>query len=293
MPENTAEFFAARWQEAIRESSRQKYRLQEKDPVVRWNKRAADFAERTGQRQSCDQRDDTIAWLKKTGALSAAMEVLDIGSGPGNWAVPMAAECSRLVALEPAGAMLEILGNRVREGQIENITWHQSTWQDVDLDSLGWRGRFDLVFASMTPGVDSPEMLCKMMNACKPETGCCFMAAFAGRSWRQWYGDVWRKLFAEEMIGHGTDIIYPFNLIYALGYRPELRFEHWSRPISWSRDKAMEDFTTFFEDFTPMTDSVRAVIAEHIDARLQEGLFQDNRDGCRGMMVWSLGRKAV
>lgn len=291
MFENAPQFYSTCWQEATKNSPRKKRRLQEKDPIDRWNRMAAGFAERTDERQNCDQRDDTILWLKKTGALSTTTEVLDIGSGPGNWAVPMAAECNQVVALEPAGAMLKILGNRAKEAKVENIATHQSTWQDVDLDSLGWRGRFDLVFASMTPGVDGPEMLYKMMAACKPETGFCYMAAFAGRSWRQWYGEVWRKLFDEELVGHGTDIIHPFNLVYALGYRPELRFDYWSLPISWTRDKAIEDFTTYFEDFTPMTDTVRAMIAEHVDARLQDGLFQDNRDGCRGMMIWSMGRK--
>ncbi|NLX18369.1 MAG: hypothetical protein GXY53_03680, partial [Desulfobulbus sp.] len=49
MPENTADFFAACWQEATRHSPWRKRRLQGRDPVARWNKMAADFAERTSE----------------------------------------------------------------------------------------------------------------------------------------------------------------------------------------------------------------------------------------------------
>jgi hypothetical protein len=119
-----------------------------------------------------------------------------------------------------AAAMLEILHSRAKMANAANITCQQSTWQDVDLDGLGWRGRFDLVFASMTPGVDGPEMLNNMVAACKPGTGFCYLSAFAGRSWQEWYGALWRKLFDEELTGHVNDIIHPFNLLYAQGFRP-------------------------------------------------------------------------
>jgi 2-polyprenyl-3-methyl-5-hydroxy-6-metoxy-1,4-benzoquinol methylase len=291
MMDTSKEFYEARWRQALSESPMRKRRLQDVDPIRRWNKRAGDFAERTSDRQNGDKRTQTINWLKETGALSAGATVLDIGAGPGNWAMPLARECSRVVALEPASAMIDILNSRTGDAGIGNITVHQSTWQAIDLDALGWRGRFDLVFASMTPGVDGPEMLYKMMAACKPGRGFCYLSAFAGRSWGEWYGDLWRRLFDEELAGHVNDIIHPFNLVYALGYRPQMHFDHWSREIAWSKEKAVRDFTTQLENYTPITDSVRAVIADHVDIRSKDGLFNDNRDGCRGMMLWSMGQK--
>lgn len=290
MTDNTLQFWEDRWLETVMNSPMRRRRRQGNDPMQRWNKMAGDFAERTSEKDTGDKRQKTLAWLCETGALRAGAKILDIGAGPGNWALPLARHGATVTALEPAGAMIKILEDRARTAEITGIEIRQATWQEIDLDALGWRGGFDLVFASMTPGVDGPEMLQKMITASK---GYCYLSAFAGRHWQEWYGGLWRNLFNEELSGHVNDIIHPFNLVYAMGYRPELRFETWERQISWPRDKAMEDFATHLESYTEITAEVHAAIAAHVDEHSTDGLFCDTRSGCRGMMVWDIRQRVV
>lgn len=290
MTDNTQQFWEDRWREAVKNSPMRRRRLQGNDPMQRWNKMAGDFAERTSEKESGDKRQKILDWLCETGALRAGAKILDIGAGPGNWALPLARQGAMVTALEPAGAMIKILEDRARDAEIAGIEMHQATWQEIDLDGLGWRGAFDLVFASMTPGVDGPEMLEKMIAASR---GFCYLAAFAGKHWQAWYGGLWRKLFNEELSGHVNDIIHPFNLVYAMGYRPELRFESWERQISWPHDKAMEDFTTHMESYTEITAEVYRTIAAHVDEHSRDGLFCDTRSGCRGMMLWDVRQRQI
>lgn len=292
MIDNTLQFHEKRWKQAVSDSPMRRRRLNG-DPMRRWNRMAGDFAERTSSKENDDKRKRILNWLNEVEALRPGAAVLDIGAGPGNWALPFAQSGARVTALEPAEAMIEILEERARSIEIDTITIHQGTWQSIDLDALNWRGSFDLVFASMTPGVDGPEMLGKMMAACKPDTGFCYLAAFAGRNWQHWYGELWRKLLGEELTGHVNDIIYPFNVIYAMGYRPELRFDSWDHQISWPREKAIKDFITHLESYLEITEEVVSIIESHVDARCRDGIFEDTRSGCRGMMLWSTGQRSV
>ncbi len=288
MTDDNQQFWEDRWRAAVENSPMRRRRRNGGDTMQRWNKMAPDFAERTSDKDNDDKRQKTIAWLRDTGALKENTKILDIGAGPGNWALPLAATAGQVTALEPAAGMADILRSRMEAAKMINITIHRATWQEIDLDREGWRGTFDLVFASMTPGVDGPEMLGKMVAASR---GFCYLSAFAGRHWQEWYGELWRKLFDEEMSGHVNDIIHPFNLVYAMGYRPELRFDSWDREISWPRAKAIEDFTTHLEAYTELTDEVREAITAHVDQRCRNGLFSETRSGCRGMMVWDMRKR--
>ncbi len=270
---------------ALANSPLRRRRKQGGEAMQRWNKMADDFAERTGDRGNAEKRQKTLLWLEQSGALFPGAKVIDIGAGPGNWAIPLAKAGAEVTAVEPAEGMVRILRERMDQAEV-NCVVEQLTWQQADLDALGWRGGFDLVFASMTPGVDSPAMLYKMLDACRNAGGFCYLSAFAGRSWQEWYRELWLLLFNEQLDGQVNDIIYPFNLAYALGFRPELRFDRWDRQVSWTREKAIADFTTHLEGFAEMTDTVRTAIANHVDQRLKDGLFTETRSGCRGMMLW-------
>ncbi|MFN2354825.1 MAG: class I SAM-dependent methyltransferase [Desulfopila sp.] len=280
-------YWEERWHTALADSPMHRRSKKGGDAMQRWNKMAGDFAERTGDKENVEKREKTLLWLRQSGALFPGAKIIDIGAGPGNCAISLAKAGADVTALEPAEGMVQILSRRMNEEGV-NVSIRQATWQEIDLDAEGWRGAFDLVFASMTPGVDGPAMLHKMMAATKVSGGFCYLSAFAGRNWQEWYGDLWRTLFAEELNGHINDIIYPFNLVYAMGYRPELRFDSWDRHIAWTRDKAIADFTTYIESYTELTDDVQSAIAAHVDGRCRDGIFQDTRSGCRGMMVWNM-----
>jgi len=292
MIDNTPQYHETRWRQVVADSPLNRRRRTDRDSMRRWDKMAGDFAERTSDKENENKRSHTLTWLQELGALKPGISILDIGAGPGNWALPFADYGANVTALEPSPAMIEILKARAAIMEISNIVVHRATWQDIDIDELGWRGAFDLVFASMTPGIDGPETLDKMMAACKPETGFCYLSAFAGRHWQHWYGELWQKLLDEELTGHLNDIIYPFNLVYSKGYRPDLRFDSWNREIDWPREKAINDFITHFESYIEITDEVRNTIAANVDQSSSDGRFMDTRSGCRGMMVWSLGFRA-
>jgi SAM-dependent methyltransferase len=286
--EEKTRFWEEYWQLVIEKSPLHKRRNGSANPMRRWNRMAADFAERTADARSGRKRLKTIAWLTEQGALTPGSRVLDIGAGPGNWTVLLAQTAAHVTALEPAEAMADLLQQRIEQDGITNVSVDQRTWQAVSLDEEGWTGGFDLVFASMTPGIDGPASLRKMIAASR---GHCYLSAFSGRGWQQWYGDLWRNVFNEAPDGHPGDIIHPFNMVYAMGYRPNVQFNFWQRESTLSREKAMEDFLTHLEAYTELTDDIRSTVAGFVDAHCRDGVFSQQRNACQGMMVWNVNEK--
>jgi SAM-dependent methyltransferase len=276
-------FWEDRWHSFIDASPLRKRRNPDGGCIKRWNKMAAAFSERTSDEQTAAKRLEIIQWLKDLGALKPGARVLDIGAGPGNWALLLARTAAHVTALEPAVAMVEILQTKIETEGISNITVDRRTWQEVELAENQWEAAFDLVFASMTPGIDGPANLRKMIAASR---SYCYLSAFSGSGWQQWYGDLWQAVFNESLQGRPNDIIHPFNLVYAMGHRPSLRFNSWRRETDLTRDKAIEECCTQLEPYTDLTDEIKAKVAAFVDERCQNGTFTLRRNGCQGMMVW-------
>lgn len=280
----TPEFWEKEWQDIIdRSPIRRRAADSDKVKLKRWNKMAEDFAERTGGRQKDAERRDVIWRLQQQNLLWPGAKVLDIGAGPGSWACILAETAGHVTALEPADGMSDILERRIDTEGIQNISIDRRTWQAVNLDKDEWNNAFDLVFASMTPGIDGPENLRKMMKASR---GGCYYSTFSGSGWREQYAELWQTLFNESIGEQPNDIIYPFNLVYAMGFKPNLAFSYWTRDDEWGVDEAIDKFCLFFESYIELTDDVKMVIREHVKNRCVDGKYRQTRTMCRGMMIW-------
>lgn len=283
-------FWESAWQKAA-DRSRSETPAQDREPgrgpgqVARWDRMAKDFARRTGRKRASRRRDETIARLVEKGILTPRSRVLDIGAGPGSWALPMARRCARVTALEPSAGMVEILNEKIRAEGADNIFVDQRTWQAADLGQSGWEGAFDLVFASMTPGVDGPAALRKMIAASR---GWCYLSAFSGPGMHRQYAPLWEKFFGRPMPETPNDIIFPFNLLYAMGFRPDLTFSWWDREINWNRDETVRHFTAFFESRMAITPEAAAMIADYVDTRCPDGEYRPEKPVCRGAMIWDV-----
>ena len=279
-------FWESEWQTVI-DGSKTASPAKKRDPgqMKRWNKMAKDFAVRTDKQKATQRRDETIQLLVEKKILTPTTRVLDIGAGPGSWTLPMAGLCAHVTALEPARAMTDIIGARMEAENVSNITIDPHTWQEVDLKESRFEGAFDLVFASMTPGIDGPGTLKKMIGASR---GFCYMSGFSGPGMHQQFAPLWEKLLGAPMPPQTHDIIYPFNLLYAMGFRPDISFSWWDREINWDREHTIRHFVNFFEPHVEITAEARNLIADYVDTRCPDGEYRPEKPVCRGAMIWSV-----
>jgi len=226
-------FWETAWQRARGDSLFRKRRSL-KETVDFWNKRSGSFKNNTTGEKGQQRAKRVLSWLEGQGVTLDGISVLDIGAGPGAFSLAFARRGCEVVALEPAEAMVTFLREEIARENFNNIRVVQKTWEDVDLDEEKWEGRFDLVFASMSPGINNRETLEKALRCAGKY---CYISTFAGKRDNDTLAELWPLLFGEEMPPWPGDIIYMLNLLYVKGL--ELTFRVWEE--KWSEEATGEE----------------------------------------------------
>ncbi|MBF0229390.1 MAG: class I SAM-dependent methyltransferase [Desulfamplus sp.] len=273
------------------------------DPIKRWDRMAGGFAKRSGSPEALKRKEKILSMLKEAGALKESAKILDIGAGPGNWTIPMAEAGAVVTALEPSGEMINELKRRIEKNRLDQkkmssqidlsnqIDIVQKTWQEVNIETAFkdglFKDKFDLVFASMTPGISNPETLLKAMKAAK-SGGFCYLSSFSGGGWRNAYKQIWKELFDEDIESHGGDFIYPFNYIYALGYRPLVEFNIWEHERAESIQDSLETILFFVHGSSDIKSEKKAKLIKYIESKAEDGIFKYKHQICQGVMLWQV-----
>ncbi|MDT3700786.1 MAG: class I SAM-dependent methyltransferase [Thermincola sp.] len=278
------DFWARAWQQASRHKRKGSWQKSnyEKSAAI-WNTRADSFARNTAREKNQARIQAVFEFLDFCGVNIEGMTVLDIGCGPGNYTIPLAKRAAHVWALDPAAKMLDILKARAGEGGLTNVTYLNQPWEEVDLVRKGWMGKFDLVFASMTPGVNDKETMEKMMNASR---GCCYVSKFAGQRRNNLQEKLWQTMFQETWADSSTDIIYPFNLIYSLGYFPSLRFISSKWINEDSVEETIQKLTDWLAGYTDITPQILETIRKCVLEESADGVVKEEVEANIGMMIW-------
>ncbi len=263
-------------------------RLVPGEDLESWSRRAAAFARQSESAASRRRRQAQLDWLAERGALQPRFRVLDIGAGPGTFALLLAGRVREVVALEPASGMADILEQRTKSRRLSNLRVVRRTWQEIEPEEEGWASAFDLVFASMTPGVSGPRALENMLQASRR---FCYLSSWSGSRWGRWgraREELWPRLFGGQAGGYPNDILYPFGLLYALGFRPELRFHWLDIELAMPSGQAEEELSGFFQRYAPASPRLRRQIASYVGEYSRGGRFRQKSRQCQGSMLWAM-----
>ena len=196
-------------------------------------------------------------------ALSPDMKVLDIGSGPGILALPMAKRVREVTVVEPSPAMRRLLQAHMEEEGVTNIRILPGLWEDIPEEELE---EYDLVIASYS--LNMPDFLEAALKMNRHSKGEVWLYWFAGEtSWEQ------DKRILRERLGDPTpvsvhrkiDVFY--NLLYNAGIYCDITMLHGT-----SFDRIYESFEQALEDQrtrNELTEKDLPVLAEYLKERLE------------------------
>ena len=101
------EFWKQSWRRAKECSPvNRRFRFAAEDEIAEWNQRAEAYARKSKGEASQSQRESILEWLTSAGAIEKDFTALDIGAGPGSFAVPLASRLREIWVLEPAREMI-------------------------------------------------------------------------------------------------------------------------------------------------------------------------------------------
>lgn len=131
-------------------------------------------------------------------AIPGGSRVLDIGAGPGTFAVPLAIQGCAVTVVEPSTVMREALAERIVRENITNITIIPKRWEDVKPEDLG--EPYDVVIASYSlTMMDIAEAVARMQECC---TGTVHLFWFlTPPTWAKVNKDLWPLIHGGEFPG--------------------------------------------------------------------------------------------
>lgn len=256
-----------------------------------WNRMARDFGiKRSNRVEEEDKRkvhrEHIIELLEKRGALRPGVRVLDVGCGTGTWALAFAKRGAEVVGLDFSNAMAKRMREETPPELRDKITVLEADWRRIDLEEAKLAKAFDLVFANMTPAVSGPEMFLKLMEASRE---WCFFAGWAGRRNEPLLEGLWLHITGREKKQSASDIIIPFNLVYAMGFSPCLELHD----IGWEREEAVEDAEVFFSHLLTKAlgrpeEEIRPDIRDYLLGQTRDAKVTRSTTGRTGFMIWRI-----
>ena len=218
-----------------------------------WDRKANSFASRNADSPYTSSFLDHLP-------LAPGLTVLDVGSGPGTLAIPMAGLVRSVTAVDYSAGMLDVLTRQAKEKNIGNIRTVQGSWED-DWQQLGIGGH-DIAIASRSLAVDNLSLALQKLNdharqyvfisdriAPTPFDPAAFAAI--GREFQS-----------------GPDYIYTVNILYSMGIHPCIDVLKLDRDsVFTDREEALQAYGWMLKDLSVREeDALRCYLESRIIA---------------------------
>ena len=186
-------------------------------------------------------------------AVPDGSRVLDIGAGPGTFAVPLAARGCSVTVVEPSPVMRDALAERIARENIGGITVIPKRWEDVTAGDLG--EPYDVVIASYSLTMMDIGEAVERMHACCRGTVHLFWF-LTTPAWAKVNKDLWPLLHGGEFPGEPT-ADWLWQVLVEMGIYANLAVESKSPASNFATfDEAAAEFIQRLNCTTPAHEEI-------------------------------------
>ncbi len=227
----TDEFWIKEWEKITKEDSSN----------VHKGFSGAEFWDKAALSYNTDNREissrgmkKSIDIFKKNDCFFPGIKILEIGCGTGLFAMALAEQGARVTAIDFSSGMLKRFKNDMPANLEKKIELMHMDWKDTDINKMGWKNKFDLVIAFMSPAVSKPDALFKMMDA---SNNACAIKGWAAKRNHPLLDGLWEKIMGNTLDDKPQSLIIKFNLLFSMGFFPELSCDK----ISWEQNISIKE----------------------------------------------------
>ena len=244
----------------------------EEDAGTLGDKYAKQCNESLMQSQSKERAERQISKME----LNPEYAVLDIGSGPGRLAIPIAKRVKSVTAIDPSRAMLGYLQENMEKGDVKSITCINKRWEDIEL-GVDIEPHDVVIASGSLVMLDIQEALAKIDAATKRYV---YLFSSAGKCMDE---ELWKVTYGENP---SADYIYIYNIlhdmeIYANVEISDSEFEQ--------RYKSLDEAVNKWKEMYDMPLEKEVILR----AYLSKMLVEDENDGklclkrkSKSAMIW-------
>jgi len=206
--------------------------------------------------------------------------VLDVGSGPGTLAIPLARRVKKVIALDEAEGMLRTLREECASRGITNISTISSPWENFLGD-----GEHDLVLASQSPAIRSGADLLAMERASRDR--CCLIVSCPSDTMAT-RNELWELVVGKFLPSDAYSSKYPVNLLRERGRNVEVHCVRGEVEAVRSVEDVVEHYVRYFSIFTEMNREKVEAIEEHFLSRSEGGRYIRRNGKCMDLICWKV-----
>ena len=212
--------------------------------------------------------------------LKANTTLLDIGSGPGTLAIPIAGQIANVTAIDFSQGMLDELDQNARTQNIKNITTRCLSWED-DWDRAGLVPH-DITLASRSLGVKDLKSALIKLDSFASEyvflTDRINPTPFDQEAFR----------LLNRPFNPGPDYIFTVNMLYTMNIHPcikILEFDKYKRYDNF--EAAMQAYRWMFHDTNQQEDDLlRKYLIEHTVSQNNHEIIIEPKIPHRWALIW-------
>jgi SAM-dependent methyltransferase len=250
-----------------------------------WNRRAASYNRHKEGRLIGRHNQMVLAQVAESCGLNQGSRVLDIGCGPGQLSLGLAALTGAAVTgLDLAPAMIELAQGR--SAGANGVDFQLLDWAGADFEALGWVKKFDLALASRTPAICNRSTLEKMM-AVSSGYGVLISGVDIHNSVREPLKEVLGNW--DELKGRASRSIYnAWNILWLMGYFPSVSYldNVWEDEVEL--EEAIIIHLRYFEMAGPLGGEQRTLLIRALERMARNGLVREKASSRTVIVIWPI-----
>lgn len=249
-----------------------------------WDSAASNFNHRVNDNNSTihnTKADKLLDFLEQRNILNAETKVLDIGCGPGRYASEFAKRANHITAIDISSKMIQFAKQNTADEYLDRAYYETADWKVLDLSARGWQKKYDLVFASMTPGISSSNTLLKMCEASK---GYCFMSGCIDRK-DEVADQLYRAISGKEPMRRGKNLYYALNILFLSGYYPEIIYHDTEIEQVLTMEQAIKSYDMMLKMRKQTSPDMTNRLTSYLESIATNGLITEK---WRAKVAWIL-----
>lgn len=229
------------------------------------------------------ENDNFIKFLKNGNFIKNDFKVLDIGCGGGKYTLSLSKECNHIYGVDLSPKMIYYANENKRKLNINNVSFICDDWHELNIKKSNLYKQFDLVFASMTPAIQSASTLEKMNEASKKY---CALRSNIKRN--DFVYDKLRKILNVPESEQNLNFLYAINMLFLQGYMPKINYEDKNWFYKEPLEKAYNTYIKKIKTTRKINEDEENEIKQFLKDISHNGCVEEEISATIATLIWNI-----